>query len=481
MRKRYLKFLSEEEMQKIHNASLAVLEQTGMRIDHRKARELLQDAGAQVDHENKVVKFPNELIEKYLESCPKELFYGGRYPDDDLVVKAGSEELYGRCTVGGTHYEDLRTGAYRRATGEDIKEVSVVIDALPNIISCGGIFAEDFPVHTADIHCAQLMFENQRKHVVVQAFTQKQLKYVIEMSLAIRGDRERLRQRPLFTCVGAIISPLFLSEEDVDMLLLAGEYGVPMALCTQANAGATGPITLAGNLVVGNAELLGNIALSQLAHPGHQVVYVFIPGVTDMTTGTAIFGGPENTIMTACLNQMGEVFYGIPTAQGAGEVDGVIFEQTQFQRAYKILTAALSGGSFITNLGSIDAAVGHSPVQLVIDDEIIEMTRIICTGIEINDDTLGLDAIHRVGPQGHFLADEHTLRHLRSSVLFKPQIFDRDPYEIWLSKGAKNWEQKAREKALTILKEHKVPPLDENVVKELSAIVEKADEELAQK
>jgi trimethylamine--corrinoid protein Co-methyltransferase len=173
------------------------------------------------------------------------------------------------------------------------------------------------------------------------------------------------------------------------------------------------------------------------------------------------------------------VFYGIPTAQGAGEVDGVIFEQTQFQRAYKILSAALSGGSFITNLGSLDAALGHSPVQLVIDDEIIEMTRIICKGIEINDDTLGLDAIHRVGPQGHFLGDEHTLRQLRSSVLFKPQIFDRDPYDIWLSKGAKGWEQKAREKALTILKEHKVPPLDKNVVKEIGVIVKKADEELA--
>jgi trimethylamine--corrinoid protein Co-methyltransferase len=176
---------------------------------------------------------------------------------------------------------------------------------------------------------------------------------------------------------------------------------------------------------------------------------------------------------------MGEEFYGIRTVQGAGEVDGVIFEQTQFERAYKILIGSLTGSSFVSNLGSIDAAIGASPVQLVIDNEIVEMTRIICKGIEINDDTIGLDAIHRMGPQGHFLGDEHTLRYLRSSVLFKPQVFDRDPYDIWLSKGAKGWEQKAREKALTILKEHRVPPLDENVVKEIDAIVQKADEELA--
>ena len=478
MGKQLLKFLSDEDMQKIHDASLRVLEQTGMRIDHAKACELLQDAGAQVDHESRIVKFPRELIEKQLESCPKELSYCGRNPDDDLAIKAGSEGLYGRCSVGATHYEDLRNGEYRRATSDDIIEASVVIDALPNIITCGGVFAEDFPVHTADIHCAQLMFENQRKHVVVQTFSEKQLNYVIEMALAIRGDRESLKQRPLFSTVGALISPLFLSDVDVELLFLAGDYGVPIALCTQANAGATGPITLAGNLLVGNAEILGNIALSQIAHPGHKVIYTFIPGVTDMRSGNAVYGGPKNIILNGCLNQMGSVFYGIPTAQGAGEVDGVIFEQTQFQRAYKILTSALSGNNFITNLGAFNAAIGLSPVQLIIDDEILEMTRIICNGIEITDETLGFDAIHRVGPQGHYLADEHTFKHLRPSEIFKPQIFDQDPYDLWLANGAKSWLQKAKEKALAILKEHEVPPLDENVAKELKVIVEKADDEL---
>jgi trimethylamine--corrinoid protein Co-methyltransferase len=194
MRKQYLNFLSEEEMQKIHNASLAVLEQTGMRIDHQQAREMLQEAGARVDHESKIVRFPPDLVEKSLNSCPRELISGGRDPENDIIIKAGAEDLHGRCNAGATHYEDLNSGKYRRATEEDIKEFSVLVDALPNIFSCGGICAEGLPVQTSDIHCVQLMLKNQRKHVTIQPFTPNHLKYIIEMALAIRGDKEHLRK-----------------------------------------------------------------------------------------------------------------------------------------------------------------------------------------------------------------------------------------------------------------------------------------------
>lgn len=477
MRKRYLKILSDDDMKKIHNASLAVLEKTGMRIDHQKAREMLREVGAKIDHESKIVKFPPELVERCLKSCPKTIMWAGRNPDNDILVQIGGDIL-GRCTAGGINYEDLKTGEYRRAKNDDLKEFSVLVDALPNIHVCGSFNVGDVPLKTSDIHCLEMMFENQRKNVLIQCFTTQNLKYMIEMALAIRGSREELKQRPPFNTVGGMISPLFIPGEDVEMLFLAGEYGIPTSMVTQTNAGATGPITIGGTLTVGNAEILGTITLAQVAQPGHQMLYSSIPSVTDMTTGAAIFGAPENILMTVGLNQMGEEFYGIPVTQGAGEVDGVIFEQTQFERGYKTLAAALSGASIISLLGATDRAIGVSPVQLVIDDEIIEVTRRICKGIEINDDTIGLDVIDRVGPQGNFLIDVHTIRHLRKDVPFRPAIFDRDPYAVWQSKGSKGWAQKAREKALVILEEHEVEPLPDDVVKELRSIVGRADEEL---
>ena len=479
MRNHSLKFLSDEEMNTIHDASLDLLEKTGMKIDHPKALDLLHDAGAEVDIRSKIAKFPKDLITKHMNECPKELLHAGRDTDQDILVKAATEEIFGRSAVGPLNYQDFETGIYRRITSNDIKKMCVLIDALPNIITAGGLFAEDFPAHTADVHCAQYMFKFQRKHLVLQSFTAKQLKYVIEMALVIRGDKEHLKQRPLFTANTGIISPLYISKEDMEMMMLACEYSVPSAFTTQPIAGATGPITLGGNLVIGNAELIGTITLCQLMNPGHNFLCAFIPGITEMTTGTPLFGSLENIIMAGCLTQMGELFYGVPTAQGAGEVDGVIFEQTQTQRIQKMLSGALSGGSMITNLGMIDAANGISPTQLVIDNENVDMIRLMCQSLEINADTLALDAIHRVGPQGHFLADEHTLEHLKSSTLFRPQIYDRDVYDIWVSKGSKNWEIKAKEKVLDILSRHSVPPLDEKMINEIDKIANKSDSELA--
>jgi trimethylamine--corrinoid protein Co-methyltransferase len=159
--------------------------------------------------------------------------------------------------------------------------------------------------------------------------------------------------------------------------------------------------------------------------------------------------------------------------------DGLIWEQTLVEKATGLLMTGYAGANLFNGAGFVDSALAASPVQLVMDDEIIGVTRRILRGIEVNDDTLGLEAVARVGPQGTFLTDEHTLKYLRSDEFFRPSIFDRDSRMTWLSKGAKGLEQKAREKALTVLEEHKVPPLPEDVAKELRSIVNKADQELA--
>jgi trimethylamine--corrinoid protein Co-methyltransferase len=477
MNRQYLKLLSKDELGKIHHASLKILENTGMLIDHDKACDMLQEAGARVDRKKKIVRFPPELVEKSLKSIPKKLNHAGRNPENDAIIEDG-DGFYSRTAGGATNYVDLKTGEYRRAKISDLKEFATLADALPNVNGCGTMHVGDVPLLTADIHCMQVLLERQRKNIVHNAFTAKNLKYMIEMMLAVRGSREKLKERPLVHTIIAVLSPLFIPEDDVDQLLLAGKFGIPTTITPVPTVGATAPITLAGTLAQGNAELLGAMTLSQVAHPGHPIPYYWAACVTEMKTGESLFGAPENAMLCAAIGQLGREVYDLPCVGTGLLSDGGICEQTFFQKASNGLMQSLAGGNLVLGSGLIDTVMAASPVQLVIDDEIMGILHRILRGIEINDDTLALDVIDRVGPRSEFLTDEHTLRHLRAGELFNPEVFDRNSRNNWISEGAKGIEQRAREKALAIIEKHEVEPLSEHVLKELVSIVSNADKEL---
>jgi trimethylamine--corrinoid protein Co-methyltransferase len=322
------------------------------------------------------------------------------------------------------------------------------------------------------------LLEKQRKNIVHNAFTTKNLEYMIEMMLAVRGSRELLKNRPLVHTLIAVMSPLYMCEDDIDQLFLAGEYGIPTAVGIMPSVGSSSPITLAGTLAQGNAELLGSMTIAQTAHPDHPIPYFYEPIVTDMRSGDSLMGAPESAMLCAAIAQLGSEFYGFPCNGNGLLTDGAMCEQTLFQKAFNGLMQCLGGGSLILGAGVIDFVLAISPIQLVIDDEILGMLHRISRGIEVNDDTLGLDTIDRVGPRGTFLSDTHTVLHLRKGELFRPQVFDWNKRDKWVSKGAKGLEQRAREKAIAILKEHEVEPLPKEVIKELSSIIIKADEEL---
>jgi len=474
---RPLKLLSKEDMQKVHDASLEILEKTGMRIDHHKAREALGEAGANVNNETKTVNFPPELVEKYLKNHSREVTYGGIDPNYTFTLKAGVTPTT-RATAMGTSYVDLNTGEYRNAKLADLREWAILVDALKNIHIAEGFFASDVPAQTSDIYSAKMMFENQRKPTIVPALGAKNLKYMIEMALAIVGSRDELKKRPILSGVVATVSPLFMTEDDVEQLFLCGQYGIPSANCTMTNMGSSGPISPAGSLAVANAEQLAVLTLSEILFPGYKSPFVWLPMSTDMFRGIAMFTTPDVTLANIAFSQLASEFYNMPIETAGLMSDGLITEQALFQKAFNGITAILAGTTAISGLGSVDFSLGASPVQLVIDDEIMEMLLVISKGFEVNDDTLALDVINQIGPQGNFLGAEHTLKYLKSSKPFNPTLFDCEYGQKWLSKGAKNLERKAREKALAILEKHEVPPLPEDVRREIGLILGKANEEL---
>ncbi|UCB44723.1 MAG: trimethylamine methyltransferase family protein [Spirochaetota bacterium] len=473
-----LKVLSDEELKEVHEASLAILEKTGMLIDHEKARDILAETGAKVDHETRIVKYPPELIEEKLKLVPKKFIRRGRTEEFDIASE-NDGEIYARVAGGATGYIDLETGEHRRARLDDWKEFAKLADALPTIGSIATLHCGDIPEKVADIHSLHVLLEHQRNNVVHNAFTIENHKYIIEMLIAVSGSKDRLKERPFVHHMISPISPLFLNEDDTAQLLLACEYGIPTDIPIMSIGGTTSPITVAGTLAQANAEYLGTMALAQTVNPGHTMPYFIDPVVADMRTCEILMGAPEVGLLVAAIAQLGSDLYGLPT-EGIGlTCDGFVTEQALFQKAQNTLMLCLAGGTLNLGAGIVEGVMALSPAQLVIDDEIVKIARRLARGIEVNGDTLAVEVIERVGPRNHFLEDMHTLKHIRTGELMDTEIFDRCNRETWESMGKKDLVQKASEKAFEILKKHEVEPLPEDVSKELKDIVRKAEKELA--
>jgi trimethylamine--corrinoid protein Co-methyltransferase len=274
-------------------------------------------------------------------------------------------------------------------------------------------------------------------------------------------------------------SPLFLDEDGTAQLLLACDYGIPTDIPIMPISGYTAPITLAGTLVQANAEFLGTMTLAQTYKPGHVMPYFTDPVVPDMRTTAPLFAAPEVGLLVAAISQLGSELYGL-APQGIGlDSDGYVMEQSLFQKAQNSIFQCMAGGKLIIGAGAVEACMALNPAQLVIDDEIMHIARRWVRSIEVNENTLAVDVIRKVGPRGQFLTEEHTLNNLRTGELIATEIFERDRRELWEAKGSKSLEQKAREKGLALLAKHQVPPLPEEVLRELAAIVKRADTELA--
>jgi trimethylamine--corrinoid protein Co-methyltransferase len=469
--------LSENEMQKLHEASLTILEDVGMQIDHPRARSMLQEAGAHVDDEQKRVQLPADMVEACLSKIPNSLCLAGRDPEYDLALRYDSAFVI-RCATGLTSILEPGTAVCRDATTDDQKNLAILVDGLENINMAGPLTLHDVPAKTADLHATSVLLQHQRKHFMNLTMGSRNMRYQIEMQLAVRGSREALKKRPLFHPIACLISPLYIPEDDIEIMMLAGEYGLPIKIPVMPMLGASAPVTLPGLLALGNAEVLGAFTVLQTLCPGNPTLYYMVPALMDMRTGSSVYAGPENNLLYSAIIQMARSFYKVPSDTTAFFCDGILLEQTTYQKGCLLQNAALSGANIVSGAGNVDGGMAFSPVQLVVDDEIVGFTKRLLTGFCIDDDSLALDCIRRVGPQGNFLEDQFTIDNFRSQLLFAPSIFSYQNFSTWQQNG-KTFMQRAAETVHGSLARHEVPPLEDAVVNELKRIVKAADAEIA--
>lgn len=464
--------LSSGEIEKIHQQSLGILNNTGIEVSHEKALKILDKAGAVVDYQSQRVKIPSGLVAQSLETLPEKCLLAARNPEKDCILEAGGRS-YSRNGGGSDFTLDLDTGQKRKLMHSDMKDYFKLIDGLDHIDILAPLYGQDLPEVGRDIIVFREMLANSDKHIHIRAFNRQSMEFILRMAEIVAGGREKLKQRPIAGLLEAPVSPLKFIEISVDGLLLAGEYGVPIELVTMPICGGTGPMTLAGSMLLMNAEFLAGVVISQTAYPGAPIEYSPRPMIMDMATGIGLTGSIEAAMMSAAGAQLAQ-HYNVPVSLHGPWTDSMTFDgQSTFERTNFAFLAGLSGANVLSGSGMVEQGLTFSHVQLVIDDEINSALYNVLEGFEVDDEHLGAEAIGRVGPGGNFLGDDHTLKFLRGERQ-EPNILYRNSRELWEVDGSKSFTERARERARKIIQEHQPNPLPDDISKALDSMVNDA-------
>jgi trimethylamine--corrinoid protein Co-methyltransferase len=410
-----------------------------------------------VDYQTKRARIPSDLVARSLATVPAGFTLAARNQEKDCPLVRGGRP-YSRNGGGADYTLDMETGEFRPLLAADMKSYYKLMDGLDGISFIAPVFGHDLPVVGRDIMMLRTAFGNTDKHIHLRAFSGETLKHMFEMAAIVAGGKEALRKRPLVSLLEAPISPLKFLDVTVDALFLCGEYGIPLDVCVMPISGGTGPMTMAANVLLFNAEFLGGVVLSQIANPGAPLQYAARPMAMDMRTGFSLAGAIENGMMAAAGAQMAH-YYNVPVSLHGPWTDSMTHDgQSIFERTYLTLMAGFAGANVLVGAGMMQQSLVISHEQLVIDSEVNNTVIKALEGITVDEGRLGMDAIARVGPGGHFLAEPHTLKYLRTER-YKPSLLHRDSREAWDAAEAPSFLDRAREEAKRILGEHEINSL----------------------
>ncbi len=463
-----LNVLRPEDIEKIHRSSLRVIESTGVRFPSRKALDIWRSHGAAVDEDSMIVKAPGRLIEEAIRQAPPVYTLAARNPALDLPLDGN--HVYVGTDGCGVEMVDIRTGERRRSVLQDVADIARVADGLDEVgFHWVPVSAQDCPPQSRGLHELLAIWKNSTKHVQTESiYSEAEARAAVGMAAVLAGGRDALRKRPLLSIMECTVSPLAHDKGSLEAALVGAESGLPVGFMSMASCASSAPATLAGNLVVSNAEVLSGLALVQLAYPGAPVFYAAAQTVMDLRTGAYTGGGPEDFLFGAASNRLAD-FYGVPLsmgsfATGAKEPDW----QAGLENALSTFMAAAATSDMLLGVGLLNGSTVWSFAQMLMDCEIFGIVAKMMEGIPVDEENLAVEAIREVGPGGTFLTHPHTKRHVRG--LWLNSFLDRRPYGVWEEKkdGAPDW---ALEKARRILADHQPVPLEPRLEIELGRII----------
>jgi len=461
--------LSDEQCQKLYWACLEILERTGVRLYDQEALDLLKKAGVPASDGNRV-RIPSGLVEKARTTAPKRVTLCDRHGNRVMPVE-GHRSFFGTGS-DCLNIIDHRDGQRRKPVLQDIADAMTVADALSHIDFVMCMFLPtDVSQPVADRYQMGAMLSYTTKPIMYVTTEFSGCVDAVEMAEAVVGGEEALRQNPLAACYINVTTGLRHNQEALQKLLYLAGKGLPMAYVPSTQGGVTAPVTPAGAMAVAQAGALVGLVLSQLKREGAPFI---MPGwggnMLDMRTTVQPYADPDKRAMVPDFVH----YLGLPMFALAGCSDSkVVDQQAGIEAALTLMTDALCGGNIVHDLGYLESGLTGSLAQLVICDEVLGWIEHFVRGVEINNETLALDLIDEVGPDGQFLDSDHTFKHFRER--WYPKLFDRNNHDGWLAKGGKTLGERAAERVASLLAEHQPEPLPEDVAKAVHSIVERAE------
>ena len=466
--------LDKGQIQTLANGTLEILAETGVHCPSEKCLKIYADHGADVDFENQIVRIAPDLVDASLKTAPRYYTMGARSPAHDIDLAKGG--LY--CATDGCGVEtiDFTTRERRASRKEDVATMARVADALSSISFYWPIVsAADHP-STAPLHELDASYNNTVKHVQSETVMGEELgRYAVEMARVIAGDEENMRKRPPLSLLVCCIAPLGQDKEGMESALLFAEAGLPVGFMSMANVGSTGPATLAGTAVAGDAEIVSAMVLIQMAYPGAPVFHSFMPGVMHPRTGAYLSSTLESSLFYPIGVEMAH-HWGVPTLAGVFGTDGMLPGwQSAAEAASSLLLCALAGAETGSGLGLVESCTLLYPEAIIVDSDVYHRVRLEAAGLDTGREALALDVIKEVGPRGLFLKHRHTRENLRQRIFSDltgqtdGSGKTRDPIEV------------ACEKVESIIQNHHPQPLETSQQAELTRILAAADREIGGK
>jgi len=455
--------LQPDEIERIHNTALDILENIGFGEATASGRKILTSAGA-IEGADGRIRFPRSLVEDVIAGAKRNFFLFGKSPERD--IHPVGKNVYFATAGAAVHVVDPMRREYRPSTLADLYDAVRVADAMENIhLIQRPLVARDLvdPL-LLDVNTAYVGLVGTSKHFGTSFSDRASVEAVVPMLHAVAGSPEAWRARPFVSASCCfVVPPLKFAEDACSAMEAAVEADIPVLLLSAGQAGATSPAPLAGAVALATAEVLAGLVYVNAIKPGAVAIMGAWPFVSDLRTGAMSGGSAEQGLLSSACGQMAH-YYGIPAGAPAGMTDSKLPDlQAGLERGMTAVMAGLAGVNIIyESAGMYASLLGFSPDSLVIDNDILGATLRAVRGIEVTEDNLSLDSIARVcleGP-GHFLGDEQTLNVMKSEYVY-PDLGDRTSPKEWEEGGRSDLLQRAiarRQEILAAPARYHIPP-----------------------
>ena len=468
--------LTDRQIHRIDETSREILQRVGVHVPHEEVLSRFAEAGAAVDRDTEIVRIPPELIDRSLASAGKRFTIYGR--DVDKTAEFGAGKRNYNSIAGEAMWVDAPGGRRRYATLADVATACRVGEALDHINIVGAMAdPQELPPAYRCVAVMAEMIRHTTKPIHFWLHDRASARYLVEMTIALRGDERAAERYPIFYPFLEPISPLRFPFDGIDLLFETARLNLPVPIGPMAQMGLSAPATLAGTMALENAEILAGVCITQLIREGMGVCYGGICHAFDMRTTQLIFAGPEQAIFGVAMTQMGK-HYGLPVYINVGLTDSKRPDgQAGLETGATLMPAAAAGADIFGHMGISGVDQATSLEMLIFQDEVIAYVESALREIDFSDEAFGLSEIVDAGPGGTFIDRMHTAEHFRKELWF-PKLLDRQFYQVWADGGATDTEHRCRQRRDDLLAAPEADPIPPDLNRTLTEIVTAAKTEL---